>query len=98
MWDDIIDSVASAADLPSGSNMGDTEEICVFVPQQKTRYPKLASLWRGPLQIKKNISDVLYEIDCSTNGHTQTEYCIYSRHCDKYFVRNRQEMTRHSYI
>jgi hypothetical protein len=44
--------------------MGDTEEICVFVPQQKTRYPKLASLWRGPLEIKKNISDVLYEIDC----------------------------------
>jgi len=96
---ELIGSVASAADLSSGSNIRDTDEMCGFCPQTKTRgFPKFASFWRNPFEIKKNVSGGLYEIDCGKNGQMQTVHCIYSRHCDTYFVRNKKEMTRHSYM
>ena len=75
---DLIGSVASAADLSSGSNIRDTYEMCGFCPQTKTRVtPEFDSIWRDPFEIKKKASDVLYEIDYGKNGQTQTVHYIY---------------------
>ena len=90
---DLIASVASAADLTSCSKMRDTSKMCDFCPQTKPRgFPEFASFWRDPFEIKKKVSNVLYEIYCGKNEQTLTVHCICSRHVDKYFARNMQEI------
>ena len=82
---DLIVSVASAEDLSSGTKIRGTDEMCGFCPQTKTLgFPEFASFCRDPFEIKKKVSDVLYEIDCGKNRETQTVHYIYSRHYDKH--------------
>lgn len=54
------------------------DQVYVYFPVKKVGCsPKLTSFWRGPFEVKRKVSEVLYEINC---GRDDTNSVI---HCDR---------------
>ena len=50
--------------------------VYVYFPQKKTGCtPKFTSFWRGPFQVTRKVSEVLYEVDSGRNGQLQIVHC-----------------------
>ena len=50
--------------------------VYVYFPQKKKgTSPKFTSFWRGPFEVSKRVSEVLYEVNCGQNGHMQIIHC-----------------------
>ena len=52
------------------------DNVYVYFPQRKAGCtPKLTSFWRGPFEIKRKVSEVLYEVDCGRDGKLAVIHC-----------------------
>ena len=52
------------------------DKVYVYFPLKKVGCsPKLTSFWRGPFEVKKKVSEVLYEINCGRNGTNSVIHC-----------------------
>ena len=47
----------------------------VMAEIQTYRSPKFTSFWRGPFQITRKLSEVLYEVNCGRDGQRQIIHC-----------------------
>ena len=47
----------------------------VMAAIQTYRSPKFMSFWRGPFQITRKLSEVLYEVNCGREGQRQIIHC-----------------------
>ena len=53
-----------------------TDLVYVYFPQKKVGCtPKFTSFWRGPFQITRKLSEVLYEVNCGRDGQRQIIHC-----------------------
>ena len=53
-----------------------TDLVYVYSPQKKVGCtPNVTSCWRGPFQITRKLSEIVYEVNCGRDGQRQIIHC-----------------------